>query len=113
MKLIKKTIILLLLLFLFSSLLRNILGYRDKIQFHQVFKNEYEKEKKQNTSLQTQILREKSYSELEKTIRNKLNLLRSDEIAVTIPTPTPEAPSITPTLAPNWVQWKNVFFSNL
>ncbi len=110
MRLIKRVIILLLLIFLLSSLLRNILSYRDKIQFYQDFKKAYDTEKKQNITLQTQILKKKSYSELEKTIRDKLNLLQPDEIAITIPTPTPGIPSVTPTPAPNWIQWWNVFF---
>ena len=113
MKRLKQIIVFFLLLFLLSSLLRNILSYHDKVQFYQGFKNNYDQEKKENISLQTEILKKKSYSELEKTIRDKLNLLQPGEIAITIPTPTPGIASITPTPGPNWQQWWNVFFSQL
>ncbi len=113
MKLLKQVVVFFLLLFLLSSLLRNILSYHDKVQFYQGFKNNYDQEKKENISLQTEILKKKSYSELEKTIRDKLNLLQPGEIAITIPTPTPGVPSITPTPAPNWQQWRNVFFNHI
>ncbi len=112
MKLLKQVVVFFLLLFLLSSLLRNILSYHDKIRFYQDFKNNYDQEKKENISLQTEILKKKSYSELEKTIRDKLNLLQPGEIAITIPTPTPGISTITPTPAPNWQQWWNVFFNH-
>lgn len=110
MKLAKQIFFVLLLLFLFSALLKNIFNYYSKLQFYQDFKKEYDKEKKENISLQTQILKKKSLDELEKNIRNKLNLLRPGEVAILLPTPTPSTNEATPTPAPNWVLWWKVFF---
>ena len=100
MKLIRKIGFVLLLLFLSSSLLRNILDY----------KNDYEKEKKRNIELKTEVVKKKSLTEVEKTIRDKLNLLQPNEIAIILPTPSPSLISVTPTPAPNWQQWWQLFF---
>lgn len=105
MKLIRNIILVCFILFLFSSLVRNLFDYRNKLRFYDEYKKEYEKEKKQNTALKTEILKKTSQSELEKTIRNKLNLLKPDEVAVIFPSPTPIpiTPALTP--LPNWMQW--------
>lgn len=97
-------------LFVLISLIKNIIDFQEKKTFYQGFQNEYETEKKRNITLKTQILKESDRNELEKTIRNKLNLLRPDETAIILPQPTPTPVIITPTTAPNWYQWKEVFF---
>jgi len=110
MKLIKKILLILLLLFLFSSLLRNIIDYKNKYQFYLGYKNDYEREKKKNIELKTEVVKKKSLTELEKTIRDKLNLLRPNEVAVILPTPT-KTPQPTPTpILSNWEKWWQVFF---
>jgi len=110
MKLIRKIGFVFLLLFLFSSLLRNILDYKNKYQFYLDYKNDYEKEKKRNIELKTEVVKKKSLTEVEKTIRDKLNLLQPNEIAIILPTPSPSLISVTPTPAPNWQQWWQLFF---
>ena len=112
MRYIKKILLLLFILFLFSSLLKNIFNYQNKLQFYQDFKQDYENEKQKNIALKTDVLKKKSMSELEKTIRNKLNLLRPDEVAVSLPSPTPAPVTITPTPLPNYLQWWQVFLSS-
>ena len=109
MRYIRKILLLLFIIFLFSSLLKNIFNYQSKLQFYQGFKNDYEKEKQKNIALKTDVLKKKSMSELEKTIRNKLNLLKPDEMAVSLPSPTPAPVTITPTPLPNYLQWWQVF----
>lgn len=99
-----------LVLFLLFSLLKNIFNYRDKIKFYEDYKGDYESEQKKNIELKTEIVRKKSTAEVEKTIRNDLNLLKPDEIAIIIPSPTPRPVSITPTPAANYIQWWNLFF---
>lgn len=110
MKLIKKIVIFLLLVFFFSSLSKNLLDYGKKIQFYQDFKDNYDKEKKRNMELKTDILKESDPTEIEKTIRNKLNLLKPDEVAIILPQPTPTPILITPTPIPNYLKWWKAFF---
>ena len=110
MKLIKNIIFVFLLLFLFSSLLRNLFGYKSKLQFYQQFKKNFDKETKRNIELKTEVVRKKSIEEIEKTIRNDLNLLKDNEIALIIPAPTKAPISITPTPLPNWKQWWELYF---
>ncbi|MBI3366808.1 septum formation initiator family protein [Candidatus Roizmanbacteria bacterium] len=110
MKIVRNIIIIIFVVFLFSSLIRNLFDYRNKLQFYEDYKKENEKEKQQNTALKTEVLKKTSQSELEKTIRNKLNLLRPDEVAVMLPSPTPTPYVPTPTPLPNWLQWWKLFF---
>ena len=112
MKLIKNIVFIFLLLFLFSSLLRNLFGYKSKLQFYQQFKKNFDKETKRNIELKTEVVRKKSVEEIEKTIRNDLNLLKDNEIALIIPSPPKISASITPTPLPNWKQWWELYFKN-
>lgn len=110
MKLIKNIVFFFLLLFLFSSLLKNLFSYKSKLDFYQQFKYEYEKEKKRNIQLKTEVVRKKSTEEIEKIIRNDLNLLKDNEIALIIPSPPKTLLTLTPTPLPNWKQWWKLYF---
>lgn len=110
MKLIKNIIFIFLLLFLFSSLLTNLFNYKSKLDFYAQFKNNFEKERKRNIELKTEVVRKKSTEEIEKTIRNDLNLLKDNEIALIIPSPPVVPISVTPTPQPNWRQWWELYF---
>ncbi|MBI2641722.1 septum formation initiator family protein [Candidatus Roizmanbacteria bacterium] len=110
MLLLKRIIYFLLILFLFSSLTKNLFDYRKKVQFYQEFKKEYEDERQKNRELKTAILKKSDLNEIEKTIRNKLNLLKPDEVAILLPQLTPTPMIITPTPLPNYRQWLDVFF---
>lgn len=112
MKNFKDLVLIGLILFLFFSLIKNILNYQSKLSFFQDFKNSYQAEKKKNIELKTEIVKKNSVNEVEKTIRNDLNLLKPNEIAIIIPSPTPFLVSITPTAPPNYIQWWNLFFKN-
>lgn len=107
----RKILLVLILLFVFSSLTKNIFDYRNKIQFYESYKKEYEDIKKKNLTLKTQILKQIDPYELEKTIRNELNLLKENEVDVIVPLPTPTIIMPTPTLPPNWQQLYDVFFN--
>lgn len=73
-------------------------------------KKEYEEAKQKNARLKTEIVKQKSLHEVEKTIRNKLNLSKEGELVVIIPRPSPTpTPIIVPTI-PIYKQWINVFF---
>lgn len=104
--------IFLLFLFLVFSLTRNLFEYKKNSSFYESYKNEYDKAKKENTSLKTQIIKNSDPNQVEKTIRNKLNLSKPDEVAVIIPNPTPTTIAITPTPAPAYQQWLNLFFQD-
>lgn len=110
MKLFKNIFFLLLVVFLFSSLLKNLFNYKSKLQFYQQFQLDYEKEYKRNIELKTKVVQKKSSEEVEKTIRNDLNLLKSNEIALIIPSPTSVPEQTKPVPQPNWKQWLDLFF---
>lgn len=110
MKAIKQLIYIFFVIFLFSSLLKSVLNYRDRIQFYRQTKEKYEKLKKRNIELKTEVVRKRSADEIEKTVRNQLNLLKEDEVALLIPQPSPTK-VVTPTpRLENWQKWWQVFF---
>ena len=111
MKAIKNIFFALLVLFLFSSLTKTISDYWSNMSFYRDYKTEYEKEKKRNISLKTQIIKNNDPYQLEKVIRNNLNLTRENEVAIILPQPTPAQLSPTPTAAPVWHQWSAILFS--
>jgi cell division protein FtsB len=90
-------------------LLKNLFNYKSKLDFFQQFKQDYDKEAKRNIELKTEVVQKKSREEVEKTIRNDLNLLKDNEIALIIPSPTQEPSTITPTPLPNWKLWLELF----
>ncbi|NMB83973.1 hypothetical protein GYA28_01660 [Candidatus Roizmanbacteria bacterium] len=106
---IKKIFFVLLVIFLFSSLTKNLLGYQEKIRFYNDFRQELEKEKKTNLTLKTQVMKISDPHELEKTIRNKLNLTQPGEQTIILPEPSPTPAITTPTPLPNWQLWWQVF----
>ncbi|MBI1862692.1 septum formation initiator family protein [Candidatus Microgenomates bacterium] len=112
MQTVRKTMLVLLSIFLFFSLTKTIFDYRNTVTFYQGFKNEYEKVHHDHIALQTQILRESDENEIEKTIRNKLNLLKPNEIAIIVPFPSPTPTRLSPTPAPPYKQWQGVLLGD-
>jgi hypothetical protein len=101
---------LLFMVFLFTSLTRSYFEYQKNIMFYKSYRESYENEKKKNITLKTEVLKQGDPYEIEKTIRNKLNLLKENEVALIIPEPSPTpTPIITPSV-PVYKQWWNVFF---
>ena len=109
MKTVRSALIVMFFLFLLFALSKNIVDYRRNIKLHQTLKSEFEEEKKENIKLKTNILRYNDPDELEKTIRNKLNLVKDKEVAVIIAEPTPSAQRITPVPQQPFKQWLAVF----
>jgi len=107
--LIKKAVFVLVLVFLATSLVKNIYNYYDKQQFYNDYKDTLKKEASKNISLKTQILKKGDPNELEKTIRNKLNLSKEGETVVVLAMPSPTPVMVIPTPLPNWQKWWNVF----
>ncbi len=85
------------------------MDYQKKLAFYQGYREDYEKEKKRNISYKTELLKKSDPYEIEKTIRNKLNLLKPDEIAIIMKQPTPTPVIISPTPLPNYLQWWQIF----
>ncbi len=111
MKLLKQVLFVVIVVFLFFSLTKNIFDFRKTLDFYQSFKKDYERVKKENATLQTDVLKNRNQIEIEKTIRNRLNLLKPGEIAVIIPNPTPTpSRAVTPTPEPVFMQWFHTFF---
>lgn len=110
MNLLKKIIFGIIIVFIFFSLTKNIFDYKKTVDFYQSFKKDYEREKKDNVTLRTNVLKNRDQREIEKTIRNKLNLLKPGEIAVIIPNPTPTPVVVKPTPEPVFMQWFHTFF---
>ena len=110
MKKLKNVLMIFFIVLLLFSLVKSILNYKDKFQFYQDYKNDYDKEVKRNIELKTQVVKNVSSSEIEKTIRNKLNLLKPNEVAIILPSPSPTPILLTPTPVPIWRQWFNLFF---
>lgn len=109
---LRRIMIGILLFFLFTSLIKNFYEYRKNYNFYESYKNNYEKAKKENSELKTEIVKQNDPAELEKTIRNKLDLVKPNETAVIVPLPTPTPIIITPTPLPPYQQWFHLFFQN-
>lgn len=109
MKVLRYVFLFILFIFLLSSLVRNLFGFRRNLAFYESYKTENNKELQKNALLKTQKLRKTDLNEIEKTIRNKLGLLRENEVAIIIPLPSPTprpSPYISP---PVYLQWVRVF----
>ncbi len=86
--------------------------YRNNLAFYQEYKDEYLKEKKRNGELKTEYVKTQDVYEFEKTVRNKLNLHKKNEVVLIVPEPTPTTAIFSPTPMPNYQQWIDTFFKN-
>lgn len=94
---------------LIYSLVQSILNYQKKIQFFQNYKKDYQTQVDKNKKLKSESLKRQDYYTVEKDIREKLNLLQPDEIAIILPHPTP-SPTPTPEVKkPPFRQWWDLF----
>jgi len=107
---VRRIILVIMFVFLSYSLVKNVTEFRKNLLFYNNYQKELEDYKKEHALLLTEKTLATSPRELEKTIRNKLNLLKEGEIAVIVPPPSPTpTPVITP-YVPVYKQWWNVFF---
>lgn len=112
MTIAKHIIIGFLVIFFSFSLTKNLFEYRRNLEFYESYKEEYKKVKEQNNKLQAKLVKMNDFYEMEKKIRNNLNLLKWSETAVIIPKPSPTPTVITPTPQPNYEQWVDTFLEN-
>ncbi len=109
---IRRIVLFLVAFFFVSALSKSIFDYRKNLAFYEQYKQEFEAEKKRNIELKTQLVKTEDSYEFEKTVRNKLNLHKEDEVIVVIPNPTPTVLSPTPTVVPNYMKWLDIFMKN-
>lgn len=106
----RKVVFIIVLLFLVISLIRNVADYQRNISFYDQTKNNFEKALLENKELKMQKQSSSSPFEVEKSLRNKQNLLRNNEIILIIPSPSP---FLTPIAKPSeypYIQWMRLFF---
>lgn len=112
MKIVYRIVLAGIILFFIWSLARNFFEYQKNIAFYRSFREDYTATKQENTRLKTSILIASDSSQLEKTIRDRLNLSKEGEFVVILPTPTPNLTTPTPTPEPAYMQWLHVYFKN-
>ena len=106
----RKMVFFIVLFFLVISLIRNVTDYQRNISFYEQTKNNFDKSLLENKQLKVQKQSSSSPFEVEKSLRNKQNLLRDNEIMVIIPSPSPiPTPQVEPTEVP-YKQWIRLFF---
>lgn len=98
MRLIKNVIITGIAILLIISLSKNIFSYKDKLSFYQDFQTEYDEELQTNKELKSELKKSADSYYVEKEIREQLQLLKPNEVAVIMPaitispTPSPTPP---------------------
>lgn len=110
-RLIKNGLFILILAVLIGSLSRNIFLYKDKLAFYHDYRKEYEKTRDVNKKLKSDLKKSEDYYQVEKEVREKLNLLQPDETAIIIPKVT-IPPEPTPTVVKEpYQEWIDLFFA--
>ncbi|MBP9691477.1 septum formation initiator family protein [Candidatus Woesebacteria bacterium] len=105
----RRILLVLLALFFITSLTRGVVEYAKNQQFYRDYRDEYEREKKRNIELKTQLVKTQDINEFEKIVRDKLNLQQPNEFVIIIPEPTKAVITPTPTPVANYAQWIEVF----
>lgn len=94
---------------LIFSLSKNILDFKSKQDFSSEIQSELKKAEIENAQLKSSRTKAKDPYEVEKILRNKLNLTRPGEYILILPTPE-LSPSPTPTpIQQPYKQWLEVF----
>ena len=103
-KVLKIILISVFLVFLGYFLTQNIFDYQQKINFYQQIMKEKSVETARTQQLNNEIAKNQDINQIERNIRQKLNLLKDKEIAVILPnisitpTPTPQPKKANPQL---------------
>ncbi len=106
----RKIVFFIVLFFLVISLIRNVADYQRNISFYDQTKDNFNKSLLENKQLKVNKQAGSSPFEVEKSLRNKQNLLRENEIIVIVPSPSPlPTPIVRPSEYP-YRQWMRLFF---
>lgn len=108
--LIKRGGLICFMLFLIYSLSKNIFDYQKKMRFYEDYTMNLQKEKDVNKKLKSDIVKTSDYYSAEKKIRQRLNLLKPDEIALILPHSTPSPTPPTLLNQPIFQRWWELFF---
>lgn len=107
---IKNAAFVLIIGFLIVSLTKNIFDYKKKVSFYTNYQTELTKEKQNNQKLQSEIKKSQDYNSVEKIIRERLNVLKPDEIAVILPKRNPTPSPVIIANKPSYIQWFELVF---
>lgn len=109
---IKKIVLFFLFFFIVFSLTKNIFDYKNKISFFQQLKSEFVNETEKNKKLKAELAKTNDYYYLEKNIREKLNLVKPNEIVVILPKTEPQKVKNKETIRkPTYTQWLELFLN--
>ncbi|HLC94812.1 MAG TPA: septum formation initiator family protein [Patescibacteria group bacterium] len=109
--LFKKGFFIFLSVFLIYSLVKNILDFAKKTAFYRAYDQEFEEEREKNKKLKSELMKSQDYYMVEKNIREKLQLLKEDEVDILIARPSP-TPTIIPIPPSSPIkQWYELFVS--
>lgn len=106
---IKNVIFTIISAMLLYSLSKSLFTYKDKLSFYDQYSVEQQKLADENKQLKSNIKKAQDSYFVEQQLREKLNLLKKDEVAIILPqqTPTPTPPPFVD--KPTWQQWKDLF----
>jgi cell division protein FtsB len=106
--LLKNTILSIIIIALTASLIKNYQDSKIKQQILIEYQNEVSKLKSEDKKLQAEIKKSADSRFVEEEARNKLNLIKKNEISLIVPklTITPTPVPIRP--IPNWQKWANL-----
>lgn len=108
MRLIRNIIITFVALLLLVSLSKNILSYKDKRAFFNEYGHEYKAELYTNKKLKSELKKSSDSYVVEKEIREQLQLLKPNEVAVILPNITIQpTPTPTPVKKP-YEEWRDL-----
>lgn len=88
---------------------KNFFDFQKNMAFYRDYKTKYDLVKSKNIKLKTAIINKNSPFEIEKAIRNKLNLGRPNEAVAIIPSPGIAKQTPTPSPVPIPLQWLRAF----
>lgn len=105
---IKQTILILFLLSLIVSLVKNILDYYKKNEFFSQFEQTIRTLEKENKEISDEIEKNRLQFSYEEVLRNKMNMTKPGEYVILLPPEKPSEVTPTPTISTQR-QWLNLY----
>lgn len=95
---------------LIYSLGRSIFDYHDKLNFYKAYQDQYNQALQKRLKLKSEIAKAADYYVVERSIREKLNLLQPDEMTIILPQPTVNPTPMPEVKKPALKQWVELFW---